>query len=114
MGNEDVRGSCDALGYTETLDFVVIALCADYDRRKRAGREVALARRVLMEYEYLDIIIKEGADEIVGPRYGETFIREIGLRIGYAKSSVNCYSEGAYKQLKLAVKLNVAKKLHLL
>ena len=113
MGNENVKNEGD-LGYTESLDFVVVALCAAYDRRRRAGLREGLSRRVLMEYEYLDILIREGADEIVGPSLGEIFIREIGSRIGYAKSSVDRYSESVYKQLKLCIKLNVARKLHLL
>lgn len=98
---------------SESLDMLVIAFCKDYGRRKREIEAGRIRRRIIMEYEYLNARVSEAATEIVGD-IGETYINEIGNRIGYAKSVVPDISESEYKRNKIAVKLNVARKLHLI
>ncbi len=53
------------------------------------------------------------AAEIVGERYAELYIEEIGRKTGYAKSRDETVSETTYKTYKQLTKENIAKKLHL-
>ena len=105
-------GYLSDMKYTDTLDNLIIAFCKDYSRRESAIRECAHSRRTIMEYKYLNARLREAACEIVGED-GDAYINEIGGKIGYANSSVNV-SESTYKQLKKEVKVNIAKKLHLI
>ncbi len=66
-----------------------------------------------MEYRYLNAMIAEAAVEAVGERLAPDFIREIGEETGYAKSAIDCLSEGTYKSYKSLVLHNIARKLHL-
>ncbi|MBQ9085242.1 MAG: hypothetical protein IJY24_06270 [Clostridia bacterium] len=111
MGTRYVRQ--EELGYTPTLDSLVVALCADYFRRQDAIEGARFSRRVDMEYRYLNYLIHEAAAEIAGEREALTFIEEIGQKIGYAASSIYL-SENAYKVRKQEVKTGIARKLHLL
>ena len=77
-------------------------------------RNDSLSRRVAMEYKFLNLRIKEAAVETVGARLCEIMIKEIGDRTGYAKSSLYCYSERAYKEEKKKCIMNIAKKLYLI
>ena len=95
-----------------SLERVVEALCADYPRRKTAITEEILPLRVLVEYKFLNKKLLEGAVEIVGTAYAEEFIDDIGARRGYAKSSIDLFSEVRYKAVKAEIKLNIAKKHH--
>lgn len=101
-------------GYCESLDGVIVALCSDYPRRAEALAAGTGERLTLMEYKYLNYKMAEGAAEIVGERFAIPYITEIGRRIGYASSVADCISETTYKLKKLEVKLNIARKLHLL
>lgn len=96
-----------------TLDTLVIALCLDYGRRQRAILERTATKRTDTEYRYYNFKIFDAAAEIVGERFAERYIEEIGARVGYAKSAVDCVSEITYKDYKRRIKDNVAKKLHL-
>ena len=107
IGKED-------LGYTETLDMLVVALCRDFERRENAIAKRSCKTRTEMEYRYINYRILEAAEEIVGERYARIFIDEIGCRIGYAYSTVDCMSEFLYKERKKDMKLNIARRLHLL
>ena len=100
-------------GFSDTLDFLIVALCRDFQTRERAIAENSCNRRTLMEYEYINIRLVEAAREIAGEEYGN-YIYEIGERIGYAYSRVNAASETDYKIKKKEVKINIARKLHLL
>lgn len=108
-------GSCTVndKGFSDTLDFLIIALCRDYETRERAIEEKSCKRRTLMEYEYINRRLSDAAREIVGKDF-RTYIHEIGERIGYAYSRVDGLSETDYKIKKKEVKLNIARKLHLL
>ncbi|MBQ7363409.1 MAG: hypothetical protein IJW48_03045 [Clostridia bacterium] len=101
-------------GYTDSLDSLIVSLCRDYERREASVRDGRCTGRTAMEYKYINHKISEGAIEIAGERYGRVFIDEIGSRTGFAYSSVDCLGETSYKLLKQDVKLNIAKKLHLI
>ena len=98
----------------KSLDQLVIALCADYPRQKKAIEERTAEKRIDTEYRYYCFKIYDAAAEIAGERLAEVFITEIGNRIGYAKSALYYYSESHYKETKLKVKQNIAKRLHLI
>ena len=97
-----------------TLEEVIIALCADFDRRQTAIKEKALPKRVLLEYKFLNLRILEGAMDIVGIKDAKIFIDDIGARRGYAKSCVDGISEPKYKVTKACVKKSSARKLSLM
>ena len=104
----------ECFGYTDTLDFLVVALCRDYARREGSVNEKRCTPRTEMEYRYINYRIIEATEEIVGVKYARLFIDEIGNKVGYAYSSVDCMSECMYKIKKKEVKVNIAKSLHLL
>ncbi len=97
-----------------SLDQLVVALCADYPRQQKAIEERTAPKRIDTEYRYYCFKIYDAAAEIAGERLAEVFITEIGNRIGYAKSALYYYSESHYKETKLKVKQNIAKRLHLI
>lgn len=96
-----------------SLDTLVIALCFDYRRRQKAILERSVAKRTDTEYRYYNFKIFDAAAEIVGERFAERYIEEIGNRVGYAKTAIDCVSEITYKNYKRLIKDNIAKKLHL-
>ena len=96
-----------------SLDKLIVALCADYGRRKRAVRDKLVGKRVRMEYSYINARILEGAGEISGAALAEAFIDEIGSGIGYAHSRIDCLGENAYKLYKKDIKENIARRMHL-
>lgn len=101
-------------GYTDTLDGLVVSLCRDFPRREAAVREGRCTGRTAVEYKYINHKIKEGALEIAGERYARAFIDEIGRKRGYAVSDIDGMSESMYKLSKQSIKINIARKLHLI
>ena len=96
-----------------TVDGLVVALCADYERRRQALSSREIAFRTAAELRYLNFKIRDAASEIVGEGDADIYIREIGERIGYAYSALENICERTYKTRKRAVTTNIAKKLHL-
>lgn len=97
----------------ETLDKLVVALCADFPRRKREIESGMASRRAEMEYRYLNFKMISAADEVVGIGRGEQMIEEIAKRIGYYSADFEDLSEKRYKLMKAEVKRNIARKLRL-
>ncbi len=98
----------------EGVDAIVVALCSDYERRRRAIEEHTVNNRTDAEYKYYNFKIFDAVAEVIGERYVNVFINEIGKKIGYAKSEINFMSEVTYKKYKYLIKENIAKKLHLI
>ena len=82
---------------SDTVDMMVVALCADYARRSLAISERSVSHRTEMEYRYLNFKLLSAAEEIVGGRWAGVFISEIGNRIGYAYTELADISETSYK-----------------
>ena len=97
----------------DTLDELIVALCRDYQRRKKIIEERSAPRRVDTELRYLNFLSYDAAVGEVGEELAEIFIEEIGYKIGYAKSRVEDMSEVTYKKFKQKVKAAIAKALHL-
>lgn len=97
---------------TATLEGLIVALCADFDRRREAIASGRIERRTDTELRYLNYKLLDAAAEIVGEGESEIYIREIGAHTGYAASR-SAVSESTYKKYKMLVKASIAKKLHL-
>lgn len=95
------------------IDDVVTALCADYERRKKAINDKSVPKRVRMEYIYINTRIFSAAAEMVGHYDAEKIINEIGSRIGYAKSEFDFVCELSYKVMKQKTRRRIAKALYL-
>lgn len=91
----------------------MIALCLDYRRRQEAIEKREVSRRTDTEYRYYNFKIFDAAAEIVGERFAARYIDEIGRRVGYAKTDIDCVSEVTYKSYKRRIKDNIARRLHL-
>lgn len=96
-----------------SLEMLIVALCADYQRRKEVIENRRAQRRVDTELRYLNFKIYDAAAEIVGEELAELFIYEIGSEVGYAKSEASFMSESTYKIYKKRVKDNLSVKLYL-
>ena len=107
MGFRNVKGRRDS------LDELIISLCRDQSRRDSVSEREGVSRRTRTELRFISYKIAEAAMEIVGDDYA-TYIHEIGESIGYAKSSLMDISESEYKLKKAEVKVNIAKRLHLI
>lgn len=97
----------------DTLDSLIVALCADYPRRADRIREGSLPHATEMEYKYLNYKIYDAAAEVVGERLAEIYVLEIGERTGYAASRIDSVSESTYKIAKNRIKGGIKRKLHL-
>ncbi|MBQ3016420.1 MAG: hypothetical protein IJD79_06550 [Clostridia bacterium] len=97
----------------KALSDLAVALCADFERRQRAIIEKSASRRVTMEYSYINTRMLLAASEIVGLGDAERFIYEIGHGVGYAQSEIAYRSESNYKVMKMRVKANILRRLHL-
>ena len=97
----------------KATDKLIVALCADYFRRKRLVDRKLASYTVIMECRYLNYRILDAACSIVGCNNAEKFIREIGEGIGYAESCMEEISESVYKEKKREVKWAIARRLSL-
>ncbi len=97
-----------------SVDSLVIAHCRDYRRRAAAIEERSMPRRVDNELRYYNFKIYDAVASVVGEGRAEAFIREIGDRIGYAKSEfMDEMSECTYKEVKRRIKDTIAAALYL-
>ncbi len=96
-----------------SVDAIVVALCADYERREAALADATVGHGVEMEYKYLNYKMFDAAAEVVGADSAKTVISEIGARVGYAKCDITDMCERIYKERKKEVKINIARKLRL-
>ena len=110
---DGTAAACDEV-LPESVDAVVTALCADFWRRASSIEQGRSRRSTDAEHRYLNYKITAAATEAVGGYEAEFFIREIGEKVGYAKSEMTWISEATYKKRKRAVKVCIAKKLHLI
>ena len=95
------------------LSDIVIALCADYDRRRKAILYKSERERVISEYIYINAKLFRAAAEIAGAAHAEEYINDIGNAIGYARTALEDVSEAAYKKIKNEIKENMYRTLNL-
>jgi hypothetical protein len=98
----------------DTLSALVTALCADYKRRYEIIADRGRDRRLRMECRYINMRIFEAAAEVAGTALANIFIDEIGRSVGYASTDAQSLSESTYKDYKRRIRMEIAKKLHLM
>ena len=98
---------------TRSLEILVCALCLDFRRRAEAIKNKSVSRRTETEFKYYNYKMLDAAAEVVGERFAEIYIYEIGNNVGYAKTAVDCVSEVTYKQYKQRIRENIIRELHL-
>ena len=96
------------------IDDIIRALCADYLRRSQVITFRDAPYNVIMEYRFLNYRMMNAAVEIAGTRDAMQFIHDIGNSVGYAHSSLILLPEKIYKDRKMGVKSNIAKRLSLM
>ena len=96
-----------------TLSAVIVALCADYQRRSVVIEKKNAPFNVIMEYRFLNYRMINAAMEIAGEKDAMAFITEIGKKTGHTRTDT-FMSEALYKDRKREVKANIARKLSLL
>ena len=96
------------------VEDIVIALCADYERREAALKEHSVGYRVESEYRYYNRRMLAAAAKIGGSYAAVIYIREIGGRIGYARSELYHIAESTYKKRKRMIKEGIAECLNLI
>lgn len=106
-------GYLNERGYTDAVDTLVVAFCKSYSARAEAIKKGEYSKRTLMEYKYMNARISDAAREVAGNIF-EQYIYEIGVSVGYSASSIELISEYEYKKTKREVKINIAKKMHLI
>ena len=67
-----------ARNIADSFDMLIVALCADFDRRDRALSGGNLERSVEMEYRYYNYKIYQAAAEVVGAPEARMYINDIG------------------------------------
>ena len=98
----------------DTAEAVVRALCLDYPRRREAIEYHTVTPRTENEFKYYNYKIYDATAEIVGENLANTFINDIGKRIGFTEDRGLFISEVTYKTRKRDAVLNIAYRLHLL
>ncbi len=98
----------------QSVDKIVTALCADFERRAEIISDRSGSLRLEIECRHLNYKITEAANEVVGERLAPYYIKEIGEKKGFAKTDVSCVSESTYKINKREIKSSIARKLHLI
>ena len=97
----------------DTLNVLIRAFCADYERRRGIILGGSASRRVDNELKYYNFKIYDAAAEICGEDLAEIFVNDIGFERGYAGSKAEYISESTYKRLKPLIVENIAAKLYL-
>ena len=98
----------------EGIEEIVRALCADYTRRAMVMKQGSAPYNVIMEYRFLNYRILNATVEIAGTRDARGFIKDIGEEIGYSTTDLWLLSESEYKNRKIRIKHNIARRLSLI
>lgn len=99
----------------ENVVDIVKAVCADYDRRKRAIRASLLTAEVSEEYIRLNNAIDSSLDENIEEALREYILTDIQLNRGYESSPASpYYAKNTYYQRKRKVIHDIAKSLYLI
>ncbi len=86
----------------------VVALCNDYDRRRREILRKVLPEAVLRHYEFLNSVIDTALREVCEEGIREDMRRDIGLGRGHRMSPIYCLSAKTFKRRKRDTKKRIA------
>ena len=95
-----------------TVERIVDALCADYDRRRNAISGGGLESDTDEFYRELNSAIEESVSESCEEGIRAEMLRDLKLRRGYNRSMMYGISEGAYKRRKRLAKYIIARRLN--
>ncbi len=96
-----------------SVNRVVVAICGDYDRRKREIEKKKIDEATLSHYQHLNDLIDEAINEECEIGIRNTMRSDIGNGIGHRKTQLYYMAAGTYKTRKRNSKYRIAKKLNL-
>ena len=97
-----------------SVNRVVVALCGDYDRRKREIEKNRIDKETLSHYKELNDLIDEAINEECETGIRSTMRSDIGNGVGHRRTQLYYMAAGTYKTRKRNSKYRIAKKLNLL
>ena len=97
-----------------SVNRVVVAICGDYDRRKREIEKNKIDGETLSHYRQLNDLIDEAITEECEVGIRSTMREDIGNGVGHRRTQLYYISPGTYKTRKRNAKYRIAKKLNLL
>ncbi len=96
-----------------SVNRVVVAICGDYDRRKREIEKKKIDEQTLSHYRRLNNLIDEAITEECEVGIRNTMREDIGNGVGHRRTQLYYISAGTYKTRKRNTKYRIAKKLNL-
>ncbi len=93
---------------------MVVALCGDYDRRKKEIEKNEIDKDTLQYYRYLNDVIDASLTEECEPAIINNIREDIGNGVGHRRTQLYYMAAGTYKKRKRNCKYRIAKKLRLL
>ena len=92
---------------------MVVALCGDYDRRKREIQKNSIDSATLQYYRYLNDVIDAALTEECEEAIRSNMREDIGNGVGHRRTQLYYMAAGTYKKRKRNCKYRIAKKLRL-
>ena len=96
-----------------SVNRVVVALCGDYDRRKREIEKNKIDTETLAYYRRLNAAIDEALYEECEEGIRNTMRSDIGNGVGHRRTQLYYMAAGTYKSRKRNSKYRIAKRLNL-
>ena len=96
-----------------SVNRIVVALCGDYDRRKREIEKNKIDTETLAYYRRLNEAIDEALYEECEEGIRNTMRSDIGNGVGHRRTQLYYMAAGTYKSRKRNSKYRIAKRLNL-
>jgi hypothetical protein len=96
-----------------SVNRIVVALCGDYDRRKREIEKNKIDTETLAYYRRLNAAIDEALYEECEEGIRNTMRSDIGNGVGHRRTQLYYMAAGTYKSRKRNSKYRIAKRLNL-
>ena len=96
-----------------SVNRIVVALCGDYDRRKREIEKNKIDTETLAYYRRLNAAIDEALYEECEEGIRSTMRSDIGNGVGHRRTQLYYMAPGTYKTRKRNSKYRIAKRLNL-
>lgn len=96
-----------------SVNRIVVALCGDYDRRKREIEKNKIDTETLAYYRRLNAAIDEALYEECEEGIRNTMRSDIGNGVGHRRTQLYYMAAGTYKTRKRNSKYRIAKRLNL-
>ena len=96
-----------------SVNRVVVAICGDYDRRKKEIEKNNIDKETLLHYKQLNSAIDEALGETCEQAILPTMRNDIGNGVGHRRTQLYYMATNTYKSRKRNAKYRIAKKLNL-